>query len=308
MVIGLIEIRDMDFLDKFILQTTTTSQKTKDYPKDYLDLKIRLSFGQGSPAKIPWISFREPNMTFGYTPVYLFYKEQNILILAYGLNETNPPEHSWTKEIHSSATKISDFIENPFRYGDSYIFKNYSPKIENGLVHYFRDNNEISKKEMENDLSEIINTFKKCQEIEVSTENSDAGKGLFYMEKQLEDFIIHNWEDTELGKKYNLIYEEGELKSQQFPTDIGKIDILAKDKIEDNFVVIELKRNQTSDDTVGQITRYMGWIKKNFGDEKVKGVIVAGKYDEKLDYAQHMFEGIEVFLYEVNFKLNEYRR
>ena len=42
MVIGLIEIRDMDFLDKFILQTTTTSQKTKDYPKDYLDLKIRL--------------------------------------------------------------------------------------------------------------------------------------------------------------------------------------------------------------------------------------------------------------------------
>ena len=81
-----------------------------------------------------------------------------------------------------------------------HIFNNYSPKIEKDQVHYFRDNNEISKKEMENDLSEIINTFKQCQEIEITDENSDTGKGLFYVEKQLEDFIIHNWEETELGK------------------------------------------------------------------------------------------------------------
>jgi restriction system protein len=50
------------------------------------------------------------------------------------------------------------------------------------------------------------------------------------MEKQLEDFIIHNWDNTELGKKYNLIIEDGELLSQQYRTDIGPIDILAKDK------------------------------------------------------------------------------
>jgi len=73
-------------------------------------------------------------------------------------------------------------------------------------------------------------------------------------------------------------------------------------------VVIELKRNQTSDDTVGQITRYMRWIKTNLGDEKVKGVIVAGKYDQKLDYAQQMVEGLEVFLYELNFKLSEHQK
>ena len=48
------------------------------------------------------------------------------------------------------------------------------------------------------------------------------------MEKQLEDFIIENWDKTEFGKKYDLIYEDGELISQQFPTTIGKIDILAK--------------------------------------------------------------------------------
>jgi RecB family endonuclease NucS len=128
------------------------------------------------------------------------------------------------------------------------------------------------------------------------------------MEQQLEDFIIENWENTELGEKYDLIYEEGALKSQQYVTDIGRIDILAKDKVNGNYVVIELKKNQTSDDTVGQILRYMGWVSEKKGDKDVKGIIVAGKYDEKLYYAQQMMKDIEVFLYEVNFSLKGYSR
>ena len=71
------------------------------------------------------------------------------------------------------------------------------------------------------------------------------------MEKQLEDFIIHNWDKTELGERFNLIIEDGELISQQYRTEIGSIDILAKDKKSGSFVVIELKKSQTSDDTVG---------------------------------------------------------
>jgi len=127
------------------------------------------------------------------------------------------------------------------------------------------------------------------------------------MEKQLEDFIIHNWDNSELGKKYDLIIEEGELVSQQYRTEIGPIDILAKDKKTKDFVVIELKRNQTSDDTIGQLARYMGWIKKDKKDNGVKGIIIAGQYDKKLEYALKMVPNTEVFLYEVNFKLNEFK-
>ena len=145
-------------------------------------------------------------------------------------------------------------------------------------------------------------------DIEVKDETSVISSGLFYMEQQLEDFIIRNWKETQFGKKYDLIFEDGELKSQQFRTDIGRIDILAKDKFDGSHVVIELKRNQTSDDTVGQVTRYMGWIQDKLDDKNVKGIIVAGSYDEKLFYAQKMLKNIEVFLYEVNFKLNEYKR
>ena len=83
-------------------------------------------------------------------------------------------------------------------------------------------------------------------------------------------------------------------------------DILAKDKESRSFVVIELKKNQTSDDTIGQIARYMGWIMKNMGDDGVKGIIIAGEYDKKLEYALKVVSNIEVFLYKVDFKLNKF--
>ncbi|URQ69261.1 endonuclease NucS [SAR86 cluster bacterium] len=300
----------MEFLKDFIKQTETDSLKTKDYPKEFLDLKMKVSFGQGNLSKVPWVALRAPDMPVsnGYNPVYLFYKEQNILILAYGISETHIPETSWTREIHDSKTKISNFIENPFRYGDSFVYKHYEPEIKNGDVIFCRDGKEISDEELLQELKEIVNFFKECLNIELKDEKSSMSSGLFYMEQQLEDFIIENWNETEFGKKYDLIYEEGDLKSQQYMTDIGRIDILAKDKKDGHHVVIELKRNQTSDDTVGQILRYMGWIEEKKQDENVKGIIVAGKFDEKLYYAQKRAKDVEIFTYEVNFSLNEYKR
>ena len=58
------------------------------------------------------------------------------------------------------------------------------------------------------------------------------------------DKILFSLSKTILGKQYDLIIEEGELKSQQYKTDIGSIDILAKDKKTGSFVVIELKPNK----------------------------------------------------------------
>ena len=128
------------------------------------------------------------------------------------------------------------------------------------------------------------------------------------MEKQLEDFIIRNWDETEFGEKYELIFQDGELKSQQYSTSIGPIDILAKDKNTGSHVVIELKRDQTSDDTVGQVARYMGWVKEELNDPDVRGIIVAGSFDQRLHYAGQMVPNVDVFLYQVDFKLSEYKK
>jgi Endonuclease NucS len=132
---------------------------------------------------------------------------------------------------------------------------------------------------------------------------------LFYMESQLEDFLIENWDKTELGAKYSLIEEDGELVSQQFRTSIGIIDILARDKSSGQYVVIELKKSQTSDDTVGQLTRYMGWLEAHkSGGQPTKGIIIAGQYDERLYYALRKLKDAEVYLYQVDFKLKEFKR
>jgi hypothetical protein len=138
------------------------------------------------------------------------------------------------------------------------------------------------------------------------TEGTD--RALFYLEEELENFLIRNWDQTELGKKYELIEENGDMVSQQYPTSLGPIDILVQDKATHQYVVIELKRNQTSDQTVGQLARYMGWLQDNKTKGKpTKGIIIAGKYDERLYYALKMLKDAEVYLYQVDFKLNEFK-
>jgi len=140
-------------------------------------------------------------------------------------------------------------------------------------------------------------------------EVEESDPSLFYMESQLEDFLIENWDKTELGKKYDLIEEDGELVSQQYPTTVGRIDILVRDKKTKQYVVVELKKNQTSDDTVGQLARYMGWIEENKPDGgQVKGIIIAAKYDERLYFALKKIKDTEVYLYNVSFNLQEFKR
>lgn len=300
----------LEFLTKFILQSKENNLKTLEYPKEFSNLRMKVSFGMGMAARVPWISFTAPGISAsnGYFPVYLYYKEQNVLVLAYGISETSQYPVNWTKEIQENNELISEVVENAARYGDSYVFRKYIPEIKNGSVSFKNSEGEMLNSTLESDLNEILNSYRNTLELEVRDESSVVSSGLFYMEKQLEEFIIENWNESEFGKTLDLIYEDGVLKSQQYKTDIGIIDILAKDKESGDFVVIELKRNQTSDDTVGQILRYMGWVTENLKDKNVRGIIVAGKYDEKLYYAQNMISTVDVFLYEVQFKLKEYKK
>jgi hypothetical protein len=59
---------------------------------------------------------------------------------------------------------------------------------------------------------------------------------------------------------------------------------------------------------MGQVMRYMGWVKEKLNDNNVRGIIVAGKYDERLDYARKILPDLEVFIYEVKFNLKEYKK
>ena len=144
---------------------------------------------------------------------------------------------------------------------------------------------------------------------QVNREATEEDKSTFLMEKELENFLIKNWEKTDFSNTLELINDDnGNMVSQQFQTDIGKIDILVRDKNTKQYVIIELKRNQTSDDTVGQLARYMGWLEENKTNGKLtKGIIIAAQYDQRLYYALKKMQDAEVYLYRVDFKLTEFK-
>ena len=88
---------------------------------------------------------------------------------------------------------------------------------------------------------------------------------------------------------------------------VGIIDILATDKKKKNHVVIELKRNQTNDEVLGQIKKYMGWVKVHKKDENVIGIVVAKQFDKKFYYAMQMEKDVYPLEYEVDFKLKKFK-
>ena len=104
-----------EILTTFVIQSKTDNLKWSSYPKEYQDLNMKVSFGQGVPARVSWISFLAPEMqtSNGFYPVYLFYKNQNKLILAYGISETSEYPTTWPDEIIINHQKINDYIDNP---------------------------------------------------------------------------------------------------------------------------------------------------------------------------------------------------
>ena len=128
---------------------------------------------------------------------------------------------------------------------------------------------------------------------------------VFVLEKYLEDFIVSNFDTIFKGEL--TLYEDAEGNDgQQYATEIGQIDILAVEPKSKSLVVIELKKGRPSDQVIGQILRYMGWVKKNLctSGQAVKGIVICRDPDSKLSYALEMTNNIDVWYYSVSFKLS----
>jgi len=102
-------------------------------------------------------------------------------------------------------------------------------------------------------------------------------------EKDIEDFVRDRLGLIESGLR---LYKMGRRVGQQFETpDGGIIDLLTVTE-DGSFVVIEFKRDKTSDEAVGQVLRYMGWVKKHLSPAKtVRGYIVASDFDKFIQYS-----------------------
>jgi restriction system protein len=127
----------------------------------------------------------------------------------------------------------------------------------------------------------------------------------FALEKHLEDFLVQNWAQTDLGKEYDIFEEEGEKVGQQYPTDTGPMDILAIKKDKTELLVVELKKGRASDVVVGQTLRYMGYAAQELAEpnQKVRGIIIALQDDQRIQRALAVTPNIDFFRYQISFKL-----
>lgn len=118
-------------ISRFLKQAEAADDlSTKTYPKTYRGLHVAVSFGQGNFNKVPWISFLGygQKTSEGIYPVYLFYRETGILILAYGISETKPPAHEWNNTEEASTIRrflSSHYGKTPERYGGSLVCAAY---------------------------------------------------------------------------------------------------------------------------------------------------------------------------------------
>ena len=150
-------------LKKFTEQALSTGddKSYKDrYAKHYQGLNVKVSFGQIKAAFVPWISFFHKGKVNenDIFPIYLLYKKQRKLVLAYGVREGGVVRMKWNVD----APTIGEYFsakgwEKPAKYGNSHVFKVYdlSQKLDENT--------------MNSDLDELIGIYKRKLGLKVNS-------------------------------------------------------------------------------------------------------------------------------------------
>lgn len=136
-------------------------------------------------------------------------------------------------------------------------------------------------------------------------ELAEEGSPEFAYEKDLQNYLARNLNLIETGLT---LFEDEGINGLEFPVGGRFVDILATDS-KGNYVFIELKVSKGYDRVVGQLLRYMAWIRKNQTEpgQSVRGIIVARHISEDLLLACSGVQGVQLFEYALSVSLHEAR-
>ena len=123
----------------------------------------------------------------------------------------------------------------------------------------------------------------------------------FAYEHDLRDYLAKNLQIIEPSLK---LYSDEGITGVEFPVGGRFIDILAVDGKGD-LVVIELKVSRGYDRAVGQLLRYMSWIRQHHADpgQKVRGAIVAKNITEDLLLACAEVPAVSLYEYALSIQV-----
>ena len=138
----------------------------------------------------------------------------------------------------------------------------------------------------------------------ISQNGDQSHSGRFALEAHLRDYLAQNLGSiAAFTTKLSLFTDTSGIPGVEYRTDVGIIDVLARGS-NDELYVFELKLGRGPDAAVGQILRYIGWLRKHLADGKrVNGVIVAAEISDKLRYAASVVPDISLMEYELQFSL-----
>ena len=105
------------------------------------------------------------------------------------------------------------------------------------------------------------------------------------------------------------LYKDEGITGIEFPVGGRFIDILALDST-GALVVIELKVSRGYDRVVGQLMRYIAWIRENQADagQRVRGIIVAREISEDLFLACSLLPDVQLYEYQLSLSLKQVQR
>lgn len=91
----------------------------------------------------------------------------------------------------------------------------------------------------------------------------------------------------------------------EYPIGSRRIDILLEKTDDKSLLIVELKAGLADYKVFGQISMYLGLIKRKFSERLVEGVIIAGEIEESLVQAAETNSAIKLMTYQMSLKLED---
>jgi hypothetical protein len=186
--------------------------------------------------------------------------------------------------LHHSSTKTSDDLLFKVASGQ---YRLYEAGKDPAPIHELVDGDV----EREEELAEEDDEAVRAEALPGSTK--------FALEQDLQRYLADNLYCIEPGLT---LFEDEDIKGFEYPAG-GKrrIDILAIDK-SGALVVLELKVEKGYDRTVGQLLRYVNWVRQNLAEpgQRVRGIIVCRTMSEDLRLACTGIKDVELFEYRLS--------
>jgi hypothetical protein len=120
-------------LTKFLIQSQTDNLQTTGYFEEFLELPVRISFGQGRKARVSWICLLKSGQEIqnGYYPSFYYDIGKSSLFTVFGVSETKKPKKEWPPEIareHKTFSELDVSQDIAQKYPNSRMFHEYPIK------------------------------------------------------------------------------------------------------------------------------------------------------------------------------------